>query len=272
MNRITCLLLLLIFLVQVNHAGTVILTGTCDSTLASGNAINFSLVNKGNDSAYSLMLSPIVFGAKPDNNTYSISSLSPNQNVTTMVHLVNITGKGSFVDAFILDYQQGQQTFTALFPCLVNIGNATSSELHIYASSQVNSSNVARVSVNVTNAGNNQISVNVSALVPPTFGKHSNTSYIITLDPFQTKNLIFVYSLPPGQVSYSAAITANYLFKGLNHASLATITVSNYISRSNANTQYYLIIGTVAVVLLLALLVLRSFIRGKKNNTQTATQ
>ena len=266
MKNAIYLLISIIFLTQVSHAGTVVLTGTCSGNLAPGNVLNFALFNNGTDTAYSLLVSPIIQNASPAENTYSISSLPPRVSITTHIGLLNITGRGSYVSALILNYQQGQQTFTALFPCIINFSNSTNSTLRIFHSSQVNSSNIAKIEVNVTNGSNNNLSTIVSMFVPPTFTNLSSSSYLIALKPFQTKSLFFTYALPLGQVNYTTAIAASYVFGGLHYASLATLAVSNYIPPTKANSQNYLFIGVIVIVVLLLLLIVRSIIRRRKRS------
>ncbi len=259
-----------VLLLGTANAGTVIITGTCNSNLAPGNFLNFALFNNGTDTAYSLLISPIIPNALPAENTYSISSLPSGVNTATKIGLLNITGRGSYASALILNYQQGQQTFTALFPCMVNFGNATNSTLRVFPAANTligNSSNIVKIGVNITNGGNNNLDANVSILVPPTFRNLSSSSYLITIGPFQTKSLVFTYALPPGQVSYSAAISASYTLEGLHYASIATLILRNYIPPSSStNSQTYLFVGIVVIILLLLLLIVRSIIKRRKGS------
>jgi len=120
-----------VFLAFLNlaHAGTVTLTGSCNATLVNSSIV-FSLSNSGNDSAYNLIISPIIEGATPLNTSYAISMLPPGQTKTLSVKLTNFGLNGSYVDAFYVTYQQGFSFFSAVFPCLVYINKPTVSPIY----------------------------------------------------------------------------------------------------------------------------------------------
>ena len=91
-------------LASLAFAGTVVLTGTCASVVKN-NTVNFSIANSGNDSAYGLIVNPYISGANVIGN-YSIARLDPGSTANFAVRLSNITAKGTYVDYFVVDYQQ----------------------------------------------------------------------------------------------------------------------------------------------------------------------
>ena len=131
MLKFNILISIFAFLTFLNlaHAGTVILTGSCNATLVNSSIV-FSLSNSGNDSAYNLIISPIVEGATPLNTSYSMNVLAPGQTKTIYVKLTNFGLNGSYVDAFYVTYQQGFSFFSAVFPCLVYINKLAVSPIY----------------------------------------------------------------------------------------------------------------------------------------------
>jgi len=116
-------------LASLAFAGTVVLTGTCASVVKN-NTVNFSIANSGNDSAYGLIVNPYISGANVIGN-YSIARLDPGSTANFAVRLSNITAKGTYVDYFVVDYQQGSSFFSAMFPCWLEFGVSATSPIYL---------------------------------------------------------------------------------------------------------------------------------------------
>lgn len=266
--RYQILLFFLMLFSGLAFAGTVSITGTCQSNLLPGNVLNFTIINTGNDTAYGLTLSPSISGASLLNNTYAISSLPPNIKVPILIPLVNIGVQGTYVDSFMLTYQQGTSTFTALFPCLINLGKATTSGIYLSVNAS-SSSGRGALNVSIFNGVRENFSVNVTALFPPSFVFSTSKSYTVNLGPYQTKNVFFDFTYPSGQASYAGAVAGSYISANATYSSFAPIIISGS-SHASANPVNLVFVGGGLVVLLIILLILRSILvkRPKSNSVQ----
>lgn len=248
----------------VVSAGTVTITGSCKSTLLPGNIINFTLINSGNDTAYNLLLNPVVQGAKSLNSHYAISALSPNQLTPVNVLLGNVTGRGTFVDSFVLFYQQGASTFSALFPCVIDMGTGSQSELYL-STNTVESNGVATVNVTVTNGANQDIAADVSVLFPPEFTFASPSSYLVNLGPFASKSLKFALNSPSLQGSFTGIAIAQYQLNGTNYAGYANLLVASAVQAAKSPVNYALY-AVLVIIIAIILMIVRSALRNKKRD------
>lgn len=255
-------------LLGITHAGTVVLTGTC-SNYVTNNTIYFTLSNSGNDSAYNLILSPLLTNATPMNSSYSINALNPGQNVSVQVKLKNISMQGTYADVFVLAYQQGSSSFSAIFPCLLSYPRSTTSE--IYSTAHVSAiKGEGFINVSLFNAGRENITGNLSLIIPPTLSYISKSSYSFKLSPYNTINMSFSVKLPQGVASYTGAVAVSYLLNGMHYSNMATFQIGNPASSALISTYYIVIIIGVVIIAIILILLLRSIRRKGKavaNNT-----
>ncbi len=254
---------LLIFtaLFSIANAGTVIISGTCQDYVTN-NAILFTLSNSGNDSAYNLILSPFLTAAMPENSSYSINALNPGHSISINVNLENISMQGTYADMFVLAYQQGSNSFSAIFPCLISYPKPTVSE--VFSNVEVNITNgIGIINVSLFNAGRENITGNLSLMLPPTLSSISRSNYLFNISPYSTKNMSFSVKMPHGTSSYTAAVAASYTIKGIHYSTMSTFKLSN-TPASAAISAYYLIIAGAVVIILFLLFLLFNSIRKKR--------
>jgi hypothetical protein len=258
-------------LLGITHAGTVVLTGTCYNYVTN-NTIHFTLSNSGNDSAYNLILSPILTNATPMNSSYSINALNPGYNVSVQVKLKNISMQGTYADVFVLAYQQGFSSFSAIFPCLLSYPKSTTSE--IYSTAHISAiKGEGFVNVSLFNAGRENITGNLSLILPPTLSYISKSNYPFKLSPYNTSNMSFSVKLPQGTASYTGAVVVSYLFGGMHYSNMATFQIGNPASSALIPTYYIIIIVGVVIIAIILILLLRSIRKKSKaiaNDTKQA--
>ncbi|MDE1825740.1 MAG: hypothetical protein KGH61_04260 [Candidatus Micrarchaeota archaeon] len=253
MKPIAISALAMILLVGIVSAGTVTITGICRNNLLPGNVLNFTLLNTGNDTAQNLILSPVLSGAHPQNLTYPIPSLPPYVNVTTLIKVVNITRNGSFPDALILSYQQGTSTFQTIFPCIVDIGIGTSSQLYL-STNTLASKGIVLINVSVVNGGAGELDANVSEFLPPQFSPTSPSSYIVDLGPYATKNLLFTAQYPSASASYTGAIGAQYFIDNVSYARMAPISIVASQPVEKGGTGYAILLVAALAIIIIGLI------------------
>jgi len=253
-----------VFLAFLNlaHAGTVTLTGSCNATLVNSSIV-FSLSNSGNDSAYNLIISPLVEGATPLNKSYAISMLLPGQTKTLSVKLTNFGLNGTYVDAFYVTYQQGFSFFSAVFPCLVYINKPTVSPIYevVRATSL---KNIIIVNVSLFNAARTPVNGTISLVVPPTLSFISNKSYGFTLQPYTNESFTFKIQSPNNGASYSSAAVASFNMSNLHYSSMATFSITPYVAKSGLLSPLEITAVIVVIILLIALFLLARSIKNKK--------
>lgn len=252
----------------IANAGTLSLTGNQVLNLQPGNVLNFTLSSSGNDTAYNLILSPTISGAQSEKAFYSVASLPPNSRAFFNIGLLNITEQGTFADAFAVSYQQGTQAFTAMFPCIVNIGKPTTSSIYLTVNA-TSSKGVATINVTVFNAVRSNYTVNVTALVPPTFSFSSNKKYTLDLGPYEKRNVQFIVTYPLSQASYTAAIASQYILGNTSYANIEPINiVTAQLSQPTQSPSVTLII-IAAVAIAIILLIARSYLKSRSRPAKT---
>jgi hypothetical protein len=244
------------------HAGTVTLTGSCNATLINSSIV-FSLSNSGNDSAYNLIISPIVEGATPLNTSYAISVLPPGQTKTLFVKITNFGLNGTYADAFYVTYQQGFSFFSAVFPCLVFINKPTVSPIYEVVKTTP-SKNIVIVNVSLFNAARTPVNGTVSLIIPPTLSFISNKSYGFTLQPYTNESFTFKLQSPNNGASYSSAAVASFNMSSLHYSSMATFSITPYIAKSVLLSPLEITAVIIAIILLIALFLLARSIKNKK--------
>jgi len=264
MLKFNILLSIFAFLAFLNlaHAGTVILTGSCNATLVNSSIV-FSLSNSGNDSAYNLIISPLVEGATPLNTSYPINVLAPGQTKTIYVKLTNFGLNGSYVDAFYVTYQQGFSFFSAVFPCLVYINKPTVSPIYeVVRTTPLK--NMVIVNVSLFNAARTPLNGTISLIVPPTLSFISNKSYGFTLQPYTNESFTFKLQSPNNGASYSSAAVASFNMSNLHYSSMATFSITPYVANSTLLSPLEITAAVIAIILLMALFILARSIKNKK--------
>jgi len=258
--------LALLMMAGIVSAGTVTLTGACSRLGISGNVMNFSLSNSGNDTAFNMIVTPMIQNVQTARSFYAINSLGPKTIETLTMNLTNIDVKGTSAGYFSVAYQQGGDVFTAVFPCLLSFYNVTESPLLIIPRTSTAANGNTTVLLSVFNAGATAIDANVSLMLPPAFTYKSSKYFQLSIAPYQTANFTFLLRFPStNQVSYSVAAFASYMQNGLSHASLRT-----FIIASNppvpANFSFMLILLAAVVVVAVLALIVFSILRkrGKK--------
>ncbi|MFP3289245.1 MAG: hypothetical protein RXO35_02335 [Candidatus Micrarchaeota archaeon] len=254
------------FLIFFNlvHAGTVTLTGSCNATLVNSSIV-FSLSNSGNDSAYNLIISPIVEGATPINTSYAISVLPPGQEKTLFVKLTNFGLNGSYVDAFYVTYQQGFSFFSAVFPCLVFINKPTVSPIYeVVRTTPLK--NMIIVNVSLFNAARTPINGTIFLIIPPTLPFISNKSYGFTLQPYTNETFTFKLKSPNTGASYSSAAVASFNISDLHYSSMVTFSITPYVAKSLFLSPLEIIAIIIAIILLMAIFLLVKSIKDKKRH------
>jgi len=244
------------------HAGTVILTGSCNATLVNSSIV-FSLSNSGNDSAYNLIISPIVEGATPLNTSYPMNVLAPGQTKTIYVKLTNFGLNGTYVDAFYVTYQQGFSFFSAVFPCLVFINKPTVSPIYEVVKTTP-LKNIVIVNVSLFNAARTPVNGTVSLIIPPTLSFISNKSYGFTLQPYTNESFTFKLQSPNNGVSYSSAAVASFNISNLHYSSMAIFSITPYVAKSALLSPLEITAVIIAIILLIALFLLARSIKNKK--------
>ncbi|MFP3215326.1 MAG: hypothetical protein RXR32_02130 [Candidatus Micrarchaeota archaeon] len=252
------------FLIFFNlvHAGTVVLTGSCNATLVNSSIV-FSLSNSGNDSAYNLIISPIVEGATPLNTSYSINVLAPGQTNTIYVKLTNFGLNGTYADTFVVAYQQGFSFFTAVFPCLVSINKPTVSPIRENVET-TSLKNMVIVNVSLFNAERAKINGSLYLIVPPTLSFISNKSYSFSLSNYSEENFTFKLEPPKSGASYSSAAVASFNMSNLHYSSMVIFSITPYAAKSAFLSPLEITATIVAIILLIALFLLARSVKNKK--------
>lgn len=254
---------MLLLLFGAARAGTVSLSGSCRNFLLPGNILNFTLYNSGNDTAYNLIVSPKIFGAKAVNSTYTLSSVQPGINYTVYIKFTNITHQGSYAYGSVVAYQQGVgQTFTAIFPCLINIGKPATSQVFLTTTNSV-ANGRAVINVSLFNAGTPQLNVSITPLLPPLFSFVTNSSYTLSIKPYSTRNASFIVTFPISQSTYTGAVSANYILNNVSYSTLALVYVNAQPSQAS-KTLPLLYIGIGVVILVLLILIILSLRRRRR--------
>ncbi|MGC8586597.1 MAG: hypothetical protein ACP5HW_02850 [Candidatus Micrarchaeia archaeon] len=257
-------LLIPFFLVALVNAGTVTLSGTCQNYIVN-NSIMFSLSNSGNDTAYNLIISPIISGAVTLNSSFSVNALAPGRSFSIKVPLENFGIPGTYAEGFIVSYQQGLSVFSALFPCTVWFGKPTVSP--IYETIKWNKDgDTAIINVSLFDGLGISYVGNISLMVPPTFSFISNKSYSFNVEPYTYSNFTFKVAFPKGASSYTLAAVASFTSDDLHYTNLVPFVVNTSAKSVVPRSYYILVAGAVIVLIIIILLtfIIRSMLRKKK--------
>ncbi len=270
MNRllpIALLSMLAIFSNMSYAAGTVTLTGTCQSGLGKNGNINFSILNSGSDFASSVILQSYTAFSSRKTGTYAAKQIGPGQNIFFNISSGIVNRTGSFAYSFLLTYQQGTQTFTVLFPCVVNSGNVSQSLLRITNLSVTDiNSTTGRISGSIYSLSQNSISGNITLMLPPALERNGGAAASFTINPYQYYNFTLYSGLPQQNNSYSGAVALEYSENGITHSSASIITVSPSPISQNRLKGYLVQAGIMFVIAVIVILFIRQrMIRRKKS-------
>lgn len=233
-------------------AGTVTLTGSCPAVVLGGTAF-FNLSNSGNDTAYSVAISPRIPGAQTADAVYSLAELTPGSTDQVSMTLANVTGVGTYAGYLDVAYRQGSDQFTAVFPCTFSFRNASYSNVHL-TTAVVEEGAASLVKVSALNGGASAVQANVSLLLPPAFASASNESRSVALPPGIPVNVSFDIGMPESpQASYGAAAAASYEINGLGYASIAQFS----IPVGNAQPVNFGLLALMAAFAAIAVLIVR---------------
>jgi len=262
------LLLAMLAVLGTVNAGVVTLVGTCiDHPLQNG-TILFILNNTGNDTANNLLLTPHIIGAGIQNSTYSVNAITPGGSVSIAVPINETSMHGSYVLYFDAAYQQGLSVFTAVFPCLIDVGPSTLSPIYITTSGEV-SNNEAKLNVSIFNGFGENLIVNVSAIIPPGFKYLSNRYQLLEVSPYTHNSAYFALGLPQLSGSaYSGAIAAAYNLNGVEFSTMSVIKIFKPVSSYN---MLYIAAWT-AIIVVVAIILVLIFRAYRKRNIAAKNQ
>ncbi len=255
---------LAILMIGAVSASTVTLTGTCYSGIISdkSNYIQFNLTNSGDGTATNLVITPIIEGARPNNTTISIPLVKPNTTYAEKVYMWNFTTVGSYVERFVVRYDQGTQQFTTVFPCLAYFFKGAQSQLTITALGK----NTSGVYVNISNVAGYPISAVATVYAPASFSV-APQSRNITVDGFGTGKASFVV-VPPqySDAEFPIAVGISYINGGVHYATLAitTITFAGNPSSKLQLGNILLLLGLLATIVIIIILIIISIIINRR--------
>ncbi|MDE1823169.1 MAG: hypothetical protein KGI00_01160 [Candidatus Micrarchaeota archaeon] len=260
--KITHLIIAFLMLPLIASAGTVTLSGTCPSKLVNGNA-SFSLSNSGNESATSLIITLHFIGNVTSNKSVQIGKIAPAQSLNVSVPVSGNGNSGTFGSYFLVAYRQDSSVFSAIFPCLIDIGNGTASQLLVNSEVVSKISGNSTVNVSVVNGGYTSINASVDLVLPiglsAPFGSHK----ALLLGPSSRDGIFFPVTYPNGTGSYAGAVVVSYQENGLNHASLSTITIGTQGLKKGMQLGALLEYAVAIVFVAFVILILRARLRRK---------
>ncbi len=260
--KVIVLLFLLSTLGSV-FAGTVVLTGSC-KTLVLNNTLNFSLLNSGNDSAYSVIVDPHISHAQVIGN-YTASLLSPGSTLNFSIKLTNVTAKGTYVDYLIVAYQQGTSFFSVFFPCWLEFGVPATSELFVAATPYYANNSVELVNVTLMNGGEKSVDANVSLLLPPGVRAVGPSHYLLMISPATTSHLQFKIDIKSlSGVSLNGAVYASYYLNNISFATRPDVFLIAPMPAKHYPVGLFILYGAVAVIVIFGLFVLFIALRNRK--------
>ncbi len=247
-------------------AGTVTLTGTCQSNLNTNGSINFSIANSGTESASSVVLQSYYAFSNKLTGTYPAVQVSPGHAALFDINSSIGNDTGSFAYSFLVTYQQGTQMFTVVFPCvvqnhgthlaLVGISNVTVQDIN---------STTAKVDGSIYSFSSNTISGNITLILPPELERNGSRISGFVVNPYQYHNFTLYANLPSQNNTYSGAVALEYQSNGTTYSSVSIIKIIPYSAGQNKLKGYLVQAAIIAIIIIIALLVLRQRILRKKS-------
>ena len=241
------------------NASTVTLTGTCTQSLASGPSSNitFSIINTGNGTATSMILTPLISGAYIRNSSAFIQTINPDTNYTRPFSISNASANGSYIINFIASYAQGSSQFSTIFPCVVYFGHPAGGPLAV-----ITNFNNDRITANVSNYAGDPITANVVVLVPPSFGLPNPTSSI-TINGSKSVSLHFALK-PPSytDASFPLLTELSYFYKGVHYSALGQ-AIATFGPAGQSNSPNLITIGFIVLAAIFIILIVVSLFKAR---------
>jgi hypothetical protein len=272
MKRLIFLLLALALVVGLAGASTVTLTGTCYSGVVDqpNNYILFNLTNSGNGTATNLVITPLIDGAAPNNTTITLPFVAPGSTYSEHIYVWNFTTAGSYVERFLVRYNQGTNVFTTVFPCLADFLQGAQSMLAITRLGE--SGNNAQI--NISNIANYSINSQITVYAPPSFVVVP-PSKNVTINGNGRATASFVIN-PPAftNAEFPVAIGVSYIKDGVHYATLAITTITfagtPSISKLPQLGSTLLVILLIAAILIIIILIIISIIMNRRKKRRQA--
>ncbi|MDE1851755.1 MAG: hypothetical protein KGH69_03655 [Candidatus Micrarchaeota archaeon] len=250
---------LFISLAAIASAGTVSLTGTCPSAIANGTA-SFMLNNTGNESATNLIVTLHFIGNATSNRSTQLNSIGPAQSVNIPLPVAGHGGTGTFGSYFLVVYQQDSSVFSAIFPCLIDIGNGTTSQILAQSSVARTSKNSSKVDLSMINGGYGTINASVDLVLPLGLSTRGNTNTHVDVKSTSKSTISFPVSYPEGSGIYTGAVITSYSIAGVDYATLSVVNIDTSPSSSGIAPGTLLGYAVGVVVVLFLLLIGRSLL------------
>ncbi len=268
MNKLLPILLIGMLACTAYAAGTVTLTGTCQSNINRNGSINFSISNSGTDSASAVLLQSYSAFSNKLTGSYSANQIGPGRTAFFEINSSMGNRTGSFAYSFLLTYQQNTQIFTVVFPCVVQ-SNGTSASLAAISNVSVQdvNSTTEKISGSIYSFSQSPISGNLTLILPPALKPKSNTTISFTANPYSYYNFTLYANAPSQNNTYSGAVALQYSDNGTTHSYVSIIKIIPY-SANQGQLKAYLIQGAIlAVIAIILILVARQrIIKRKKQN------
>lgn len=258
------------FLFGILHAGTVVLTGTCDQTpITTNHSYNsFSLLNSGNETATELIVIPDFSVGTPVNISQSIAALTPRQNITENFYFKNLSAPGTYAGAYEVSYSQGASSFFTTFPCTINLFKSTTSLIRI---SNINISN-SDLKLSIVNLGRSPIKANVSLILPQSFYS-TPPNATVNIGASSAMNISFSISHPKlTNVEYPLSVSISYVSGGLHYATLGIYTLNLYAKQSIFSSQYLIFAIIALIIIILIGLIILSILKKRRRNSRQERQ
>lgn len=265
MNRFLPILFMGILAYTSYAAGTVTLTGTCQSSLNSNSSINFSIANSGTESASSVVLQSYYAFSGRLTGTYSANQISPGHAALFDINSSTGSSPGSFAYYFIVTYRQGTQIFTVAFPCVVQSGGTY---LPLAGISNVTvqdlNSTTARIDGSVYGFSAKPINGSLTLILPPELEKNGSTPSGFTVNPYHYYNFTLYANLPSQNSTYSGALALEYSSNGATYSSVSIIQIAPYSAKQGQLKGYLVQAAAIAIIVAIAILIVRQRLMKKK--------
>ena len=242
------------------EGSTVTLTGSCaaQTVNAANNVFVFNLTNYGNGTATDLYLAPLLSGVSTSNSVVLLPVISPGAHYSESFYLYNFSMPGSYAEYFIANYTQGTETFTTIFPCILDVNKSSRSIV------QVSSINQSKGTLNVllVNYYNGTINATVHVQAPSSFAILEPDSSF-ALGPLSQKRLLFNITTPEyASASFPISVAVSYTSNGVHYAAIAqTSVVFGGTGALGASGLQLTTIAIVAVIVILLMLIAVSAVR-----------
>ncbi len=251
----------IIALSSLSGAYTVTLTGGCPlSTITpSHNYITFNLSNSGDGPAQQVAILPHIIGADTNASALLLAAINASSYNVSRVYLQNVSESGTYVDYFLVSYQQGSNTYVTTYPCMVYINKYSQSTILLSEATQRGNA----VDVSLLNYGTYPIDANLSLIMSPLYETNGTAYKELTLAPGETVNTSFSIKPILGNSSYAAGVAAQYLHNGTHYAALRTLLLTSQKTRLFTFGMLELAI-IAAIVVIVALIIASIFVSRKK--------